>query len=302
MPTRGAPPSKPDEIADHAEARAWGTQQPVTLYGIAEEVGGGFEPSDEDEDEMTPRESIYRADDGLAKAQEALEILADRARILGDRYPFRLEGTSISCLRPVAPYLYLLALALADSNRITLDIRETQFEAFAASAVSGYFGGGSIVLTGARSTLPWDEKLSRLRTLLSEMPEPVKSRPTGIEGMEGDEGLDFVFVKPFADGRPSRIVVCGNCATGRNNWRSKGKETEPDHFFRYFFQRAPDAVSLLAIAVPFIPSDNELSRKLGRDVLLFDRLRLSEFASEVPQGVIPWLAGVRDHVGEIALT
>lgn len=95
-----------------------------------------------------------------------------------------------------------------------------------------------------------------------------------------DEKLDLVAWRPFADGRASKVVMFGQCASGAN-WRTKLPEIQPKAFWDNWI--AGPAVSPLfrCFFMPhriFFPE--EWAQKARKGGVLFDRCRIAFHSHE----------------------
>jgi hypothetical protein len=116
----------------------------------------------------------------------------------------------------------------------------------------------------------------------------------------GDGGWDIVIVNNFHDQKSPRIIVLGNCATGKTDWLNKGQEAAPKSFWKSF-TKSPieDNVCLTFVAVPFLMTDDEKDRKLWRDSLSFDRMRICEKTPTASDDVMEWLNRHRETILEV---
>ena len=283
----------PLEIADVVELRAWATGQEVTLS----QLEGDIETSIPEE--MIDYDDAEAGEPYEILAQQVFDELLERQYKLGSSYPFACDGYKVSQFpanRAPGSYIFCLLLSYLPSALIDNDQRTAQFESLVAAAAKNFFGGSAM-----RIGWPWErptyaELLEDVVTLLPNLgqvslPEPVTA---------GDRGWDVLVVKGFRDGHFPKLIVLGNCATGRSNWRNKGRETGPEYFWRCFQHEMP-GTWFTFFAVPFRMGKDIFSRKGERDTMAFDRYRICENASVVAADVQSWCSLQKQAAKDIAL-
>ncbi len=107
-------------------------------------------------------------------------------------------------------------------------------------------------------------------------------------------------VRGFRDGYFPKLVALGNCATGRNNWKMKGRENEPEYFWRCF-QHPHPGTWFTFLAVPFRMEQDVRERKGSRDTLTFDRYRICEYADDLSHDVQQWCSDQKQVAKDVAL-
>jgi hypothetical protein len=273
------------DIADAVEFRAWAKEAPYTFNALEDDLKAAID--EEDYTENLP--------------QNVMDEIQTRALILNDKYPFDCDGYKVEARGADAQkstYLFCLGLSLLPTELIENDQRAIQFETIAMRAASGFFGG-----QGLRIGAPWrteeiatyDVLLDRVVGLIPDLGARVRDVAPG----GGDGGWDVLVVKDFADKKFPRLVALGNCATGRTDWKRKGKETEPDYFWE-FFAHGHRSTFLTFFAVPFIMDDDARKRKLTPTGMTFDRFRICEFASQSTTEIVQWIDSVRPAALEVA--
>jgi hypothetical protein len=95
-----------------------------------------------------------------------------------------------------------------------------------------------------------------------------------------DSKLDLVAWKSFQDGRPSQIILFGQCAAG-DNWTNKLTELIPEDFWDQWMARAKVSSPLRSVFMPHRVYDHERWDKHARSArLLFDRCRVVAHAHQ----------------------
>ena len=253
----------PQEVADIFELFVWAADQSFTQSALQEELESGWADAT---DNQGPEDL----------AREVFEILQSRAQILGGAYPFVCDGNRLAPednRKINSSYLFCLGLRYFGSD-VDLNLRTREFEAVVKTAAENYFGGKAV-----RIGAPWaTQEITDYKTLLG------------------------LLVKNFADGRFSRIIALGNCATGIKNWKNKGAETAPRLFWS-FFTKNPlgENPCLTFLAIPFVMTDEDKYAKAYHDCITFDRLRVCEHAPDASMPVMNWLEEHRDAALEMSL-
>jgi hypothetical protein len=267
------------EIADVVELQAWAEDQPYSISALQDDLEAAL-----------PGDEADRAED---YAREVFEEVAQRARLLGQAYPFTYDGITLAPNDRKANSSYLFCLGLNFLGDITMELRTREFEAVVKVAAEGYFRGQAV-----RIGAPWATgEITDYRSLLQKVSDliPDLGPPTRDEAPGGgDAGWDVVVVNNFKDRKFSRIIALGNCATGKTDWRRKGLETQPTLFWS-FFTRPPQSenVCLTFIAVPFIMTEEDRLRKTGEKCIIFDRIRICEHSPSTSPEVMEWLDSQR---------
>jgi hypothetical protein len=162
----------------------------------------------------------------------AAEVVKNRQQLLGDAYPFRLEGNRFYYAGSRS-LVYELCLAIANVNVSFREYKplQTAFERLAGVAVASVLGPGFMFL---RTGFPPAEDVGgkfepesferAIEMLRAEMPgEWVLDANTKMKD-PNDGGLDVVVWKRL-DSREGSIMYVGNCGCGKN-WLKEGKHRE----------------------------------------------------------------------------
>lgn len=274
------------DIADVVEFRTWARQAPYSFNALEDDLKASVD--EEDYAESLP--------------QNVMDEIQARRMLLNDKYPFECDGYTVEARVPDATnstYLFCLGLTLLPAKYIENDQRARQFETVAMSAATGFFGG-----KGLRIGAPWQSDeiatygvlLDRVVSLIPDLGVRVRDVAPG----GGDGGWDVLIVKDFPDKRFPRLVALGNCATGRTDWKRKGKETEPEYFWE-FFSHGHRSLFVTFFAVPFIMDDDARKRRLSATSITFDRFRICEYAPQSGESVANWVESVRMAALEVPL-
>jgi hypothetical protein len=94
-----------------------------------------------------------------------------------------------------------------------------------------------------------------------------------------DDKVDLVAWREFEDGRPSKLLMFGQCASGAN-WKDKVNEMQPDVFWRQWMLDSIVSPSIRSFYIPHRIAQGEdwdfVARQTG---ILFDRCRVAAWAS-----------------------
>lgn len=277
------------KIADVIEFRVWASGKPYTFSSIKEELQSAMGDDEEDAPENC--------------AQLVMDEIQARQMLLSDAYPFDCDGYKVEFSPPAlgtSTYVFCLGLSLLPAEQISNVQRETQFETIAMNAAKAFFGGEEL-----RIGTPWKTaEVTTYKELLDKVTALIPnlgpcSREAAPDG--GDCGWDVLIVKGFKDNNFPRLIILGNCATGRTDWMKKGMETAPHYFFESSFTSSHKSVLITFFAVPFVLDDEMRKRKLYGQTITFDRFRICENSPISPVDVKPWLESMRAEALNIPL-
>lgn len=245
-------------------------------------------------------------------ADEVLAEIEHRAQTLDMDYPFSLESVRQQWRLLVAKpaideriraaricYLFCLLTTALRDGRIRGNTTAVQqpvanhFQAIATDAAAGILNGKAISFgfprqsgSGFRDALADASRQMRLGT-------PLERPPLHSSGQEKDAGIDVIAWRDFRDGRPAKLVLLGQAASGYN-WKDKSVKSDTYRFLEWFSQR-PTEHYIPSIFIPF-PLHHECQAKPGfafEDVavdkayhiergfgVMVDRLRIAESAAD----------------------
>jgi hypothetical protein len=270
-------------IADVVEFRTWAKQQAYDTSTITKDLKAAIDP--EEYSENIP-------EDIFAEIQE-------RQQILADAYPFEFDGDNLRFRGSSrSTYLFCLGLSLLPPALIEQDQRCEQFESVAAAAASAFFNGSAMRIGAPWRTEDTPDYSTLLDRVVAMLPDLGKRlREAAPDG--GDGGWDVLVVKNFADMKFPRFVALGNCATGRTDWKRKGREREP-RFFWSFFTHDHRSTFITFFVVPFVMDEDWRLSKSSESQITFDRFRVCEHAPESSDGTAAWLDTTREAALAVA--
>ncbi len=123
------------------------------------------------------------------------------------------------------------------------------FQDIAAEAAAELLGGESISFGWPRPDGATFLPALRNASARLGMGAPLTEAPLWSSGREKDAGVDIIAWRGFADGRPGKLVLFGQVATGRN-WPKKSVKADMPRFLRWFSER-PTEHYVPAIFIPF---------------------------------------------------
>jgi len=242
--------------------------------------------------------------------------LAFRAEALGDSYPFELEFHGEQwTLRYVgtdevdnfAQFCYVLCL-LVTAVRFGLiqsppgvDGQSYAKDIDKCLQIVAYFAAAELV-RGEAYWFGWPrpdnstkvrDAVNQLFTKMGVRGEPAEE-PQWTHGREKDGGVDIVAWRNFGDGFPGRLILFGQVASGRSDWKDKSVMTYVDSYFKEWLRpyEQRNYVPAHFIAWPqYIEEkvrkgkvDDYLTHRLHLHEktlgLIIDRLRLTELTSQ----------------------
>ncbi len=195
-------------------------------------------------------------------------------------------------------YLFCLLTSTIRDARITGNIAALRqsmanhFQAIATDAAAGVLNGQAISFgfprpsgLGFRAALVEASRQMRLG-------RPLETPPLHSKRQEKDAGIDVIAWRDFRDGRPSKLVLLGQVASG-HNWKEKSVKNDTYRFFGWFSER-PSEHYIPSVFIPF-PLHHECQVQAGvtfEDVavanayhlergfgIIVDRLRIVETAA-----------------------
>ncbi len=247
-------------------------------------------------------------DQGAEPALDAVfEELSFRQGVLGDAYPFRLEFGTRSLKLSLAEetedqvvqqgrLVYLACLFMSAVRAGLINTRAggiatdptigNLFQICATIAAAGYVGGDAYWFGHPRPDetplLQAVEKVAaHLHTRAADNP------PEGETRFAKDGGIDVIAWRDHSDGRPAKLILYGQCASGMN-WEGKPVGPKVNRMDAYYIVR-PSAHWMPALLSPFpLYMDKENSHQLRTEEaragfyrqieaemgIIIDRLRL----------------------------
>jgi hypothetical protein len=223
--------------------------------------------------------------DAESRIGNAFTEIDQREKAAGaDAYPFSRERTSISLksdAKDFPAYVFCLALSYCKwkARKEASENPWLLFEELAFHSAKEYVGGeghifGTSSRGGRKAGKVFVENINTLASKLREGDGFKKQKTFSTK----DSKLDIVAWKPFPDGRPSQIILFGQCAGGAN-WTDKLTELDPEVFWDCWMSAGKISKPLRSIFMPHrLFDDEEWNQRATSARLLFDRCRIVAFA------------------------
>jgi hypothetical protein len=221
---------------------------------------------------------------------EQMDVIEQRAEILGDAYPFRSEDGALT-YRGAETLAYEFCLAASKADNVTtgdLVNFPRAFERFAGRTLACSLGHGG---EWYRSGWPPDgDRPERIKDVVDELRQktgewlwnalPQFEEDPGPKDVK-DGKIDLVVWKSFTDKRVGNILLLGQCACG-NGWHSKLEELDPEKFRRKWLRTLNHSGEQLRfMAIPFhIPDEPSWIDACIGGGLILDRIRLTLLANK----------------------
>lgn len=214
-----------------------------------------------------------------------LEVLQKRAKILGENYPFEINGSELILKEKSTSLVYRFCLAISNAPTVTTGKfveLPRKFELIAGQITKSIFGNEAQWLhTGWPRSSGLPTKFIELAAVIKEKTmsknEWTWKPHAGLEDTDTlgfkDCGIDYLAWSDFFDQRDGKIFAMGQCACG-NDWTGKFHDINLKKINKWFHPMTlVSAVKVLSI--PYCAADGYLLECADQDNFLLDRLRLT---------------------------
>ncbi|MCA5923912.1 hypothetical protein [Curtobacterium oceanosedimentum] len=217
---------------------------------------------------------------GEATVSSALAVMQNRAKVLGDDYPFGVNAVSVSSIRTSSrvPYLTLLFMSPGSPWRQIAPADElsdtaSRFEELVRDGLSNFWGkGGQALLFGYPSKEGRPQEFSQAVRWLADivgLRVGVGYRPPRRK----DGGVDVVAWRPFRDGRSGFPILLAQ-ATIQKETFTKTSDIDSRLWASWL---AMDVDPLRALCLPgTVRRQGPEWDQLSSVVLVLDRIRIIE--------------------------
>ena len=247
-------------------------------------------------DEADYTKGVPEEDDLDPVVESVFEELERRSEACASEYPFHISDSGQtarfvangdgSVRRMIYAYMLLATRLNMNADRMQAGIDGTEiFEELAAESARCYLGrrSESLVFGTAARDLGFDAKVNDLCMRIGEG-DGFFDRGSARHRQK-DGKLDVVAWTPFSDGKPSKLLVFGQCKTG-THYRDHLAQLQPDAFCSKWFRSQPAVKPVRAFFVT-----EALPRSRWRDTaidagLLFDRCRIVDFIDDASADVL----------------
>lgn len=258
----GNSPNDHDIAADFLELSAFFAAE---KYALTQSIVDALELA-ADDDFKTVEEEISKREEVASSASMAI---SDRARVLGQSYPFNIsqDGRVVSCELQNLTHgqtAYLVSLILSNLSSVTpllggsgmhpadteVTLLRQYFQYYATAALAAEVGGQAWSFGFPRPD--HSGFLTKLEEIWSVFKDGTVSPEEGEVPLNPkDDEVDIFAGRVHADGLPGFLFAVAQVATGAN-WRGKSLRNHLDHvFFQRWFGRQPATPPLPYHIIPF---------------------------------------------------
>ena len=234
--------------------------------------------------------SAFGTDNDEAVEKKILEVFYEielRSKAAGKAYPFSLDYRRFGVIEmkseweDYSAYVFCLCLSYFgwDINSAKAMNPPKLFEQLSCLAAKRYLQGEAVGFGAPRTQLPssFASAIDKLCVLIGEG-EGYKSQNPTLNRQ--DDRLDIVAWKDFTDRLPSKIIMFGQCATGKN-WQDKLAEMQPKSFWNLWMRRSTSSPLIRSFFVP-----HRIEHAVWRYVteyggIFFDRCRTAFWAHDL---------------------
>lgn len=215
-----------------------------------------------------------------AACAEVQGEIARRSQGAVEAYPFALLGTSIALrgkTEDYSPYVFCLCLSWFGwkQRRGNKIFPRRMFEDLSKYAAQAYLGGKALRFGAPRVELPTSFREALLHLAISIGEGQVRTLQGIIKAQ--DDTLDLIAWKEFPDANEGKLMLVGQCASGRD-WEGKKRELDAQSFFEDWFSETPPSLRgglRIGFFVPHrVPKQKwiPVTRRAG---IIFDRCRIA---------------------------
>jgi len=232
--------------------------------------------------------SAFDDNNDEAVEEKILEVFYEielRSKAADTAYPFTLDYRRFGVIELRSEWVnysaYTFCLCL---SYFGWDIRSTKtinapklFEQISCLAAQHYLHGEAVGFGAPRTELPsgFASAIDKLSQLIGEG-DGYSENPTLNRQ---DDRLDVVAWKDFTDKLPSKIIMFGQCAAGRN-WQDKLSEMQPASFWNLWMRRSTSSPLLRSFFVPHRVEYSSWKYVTEYGGLFFDRCRTAYWAHQ----------------------
>lgn len=236
-------------------------------------------------------------DKGSVRSQErgddAFSEIDTRIRACRGRYPFKIENGTLVLDGDPTDYDYVFLLLLS-GEKPTAGHAGTAalFEDICVAATLGYLGGPSNGAKAFRFGSPRKSPFAKLHQALDDLcvrlGEGGRCRYPDKAKHTGDDQLDVVAWREFADPPEGKLILFGQCCAGRittkdvTKWRALG---DGGSFVNKWLSEPPCVKPIRAFYVPWRVRRDEWKQRGEDSGIVFDRCRIVS-CSEPQAGVV----------------
>jgi hypothetical protein len=212
--------------------------------------------------------------------QSVMAEVRSRAAHAGLAYPFSVVGNRLDLRgteKERAAYVFCLCLSVVPwetKKKKTKGIIDPEhlFEDLCRHAAARYLQGRAVKLSPPRDELP-GPFAEAIHKLCEHVGEGQGYREQREVLSPQDDAVDVIGWRSFADQRAGKLVLFGQCASGRK-WEDKKNDLQPQTFCVQWMLELPPSQLLKAMFVPHRVSPDKWEYLTRRAGIIFDRCRL----------------------------
>jgi hypothetical protein len=271
--------------ADQTEFSAILAESVLVDAGFYDDKVSGALDDFKPEEDMSVTENWHALDIEYESASGAIyEEIERRSNLLGDAYPFKINGNQISYVESKS-YFYEFCLAICSADNITTGTNKyfpRVFERISAVLIKSYLGHDSdCVHVGSPRDSDVGKKFVDAMKKVHELTNELRWNSIEDFGTEpqttGDEGVDFIAWKNLPDKRKGKLFVMGQCACG-DDWNTKFNDLSLGKLNKWFQPLCYVYPPIRAFTIPFHLSNINLANAQRDAGMVFDRASLSILA------------------------
>ncbi|NQT18235.1 MAG: hypothetical protein HQ592_00925 [Planctomycetes bacterium] len=210
--------------------------------------------------------------------------LESRSKATRDAYPFQVNGPVLQTIgdwkkHPVYVFCLCLSYFGCKEKKGTEAPPRRWFEHISRDAATQYLSGEGVRFGSPRvaKEIPTAFK-SAVEHLCKCLREGDGYKKGGLKNAK-DDGVDIVAWKHFPDGLPGKLILFGNCASGKNWDASKRRELDPHSFCLDWMHNPPSSPIIRSFFIPHRIEREDLASHSRRAGIIFDRCRIAYYAS-----------------------
>jgi len=250
-------------------------------------------------EEYEDDENIDFSEQDLDNEESYIKVcdeIANRAKTLGDAYPFCFENndTEISLHNSafnIGQWIYLYCLVISHRKADTVNITDFSLtnddrdilQIASVYAAVGHIGDAFSFGFPRPENSNFFDALKNTFTKMGEGSPLNEVRP-GYSSAVKDGEVDIVAWQAMNDGLPGKLFLLGQVATG-NNWTDKSIIGAMEYFFGAYFSEKPASKAIPAMFIPFCIEEQYggsrhqvMQNHSSRFGIIYYRLRLPYYA------------------------
>ncbi len=264
------------------------------IYSLIRETESDF--FDESETKEYYYESMndteFKIDENIQiRIEEVFTHFKNRKEWFNDFYPFYVEDNIFCVPRDIRDkhktYVsFLICSRLSNFDKSAQHKLAKAFESVCAEALKKWIPSLEVRIFASNSIDRKNYFGNNLRDALKKLAEDCNGKATELIDNKhpngqfklkpnGDLGLDVVGYQPFKDQAQGKLIIFGQCAAGKENWKNKTMDAHYYSRFRSYITFACPPINMVFTPACFRDTDKDwYEDRPVMECLLVDRLRL----------------------------